>query len=55
MRNLLLSAASVGIIGGADGPTAIFVASSPDWWKYAVGAAVIALIIFLMIRRRKKS
>ena len=52
MKNIL--PLSVGIIGGADGPTAIFVTSSPDWWVYAVGAAVIAAAIALIIRKKKK-
>ena len=54
MNNLLLS--SVGIIGGADGPTAILVAYPSDWWKYAVGAAVIviAAAVFIICRKKKK-
>ena len=54
MHQLLLS--SIGIIGGADGPTAIFVAYPHDWWKYAIGAAavIIALIALIIRRKRKK-
>ena len=54
MHQLLLS--SIGIIGGADGPTAIFVAYPDDWWKYAIGAAavIIALITLIIRRKRKK-
>jgi len=52
MKNLLLS--SVGIIGGADGPTAIFVAVSPDWWIYALGATVIAAAAIALIICKKK-
>lgn len=39
------SAASVGIIGGADGPTAMFVTVSP---MSLVGRAAIALIVLLL-------
>lgn len=53
------SAASIGIIGGADGPTAIFVSStawgSPYLW--AGGFAVLALagfVTMLILRKRKK-
>ncbi len=52
--NILFS--SIGIIGGADGPTAIFVTASPDWWKYAIGAAavVIAVVATIILRRKNK-
>jgi len=54
MKNIL-SAADIGIIGGADGPTAIFVDVSPDWWVYALGAlAVVGAAVFLLIRKRRK-
>ena len=51
MRNLL---SSVGIIGGADGPTAIFVTSSPDWPLYAVCMTAVIIAAALIIRRRMK-
>jgi len=35
-------AASVGIIGGADGPTAVFVTGSPVW---LIAAIVVALVV----------
>ncbi len=47
----------IGIIGGADGPTAIFVTTSDDFWIYVgIAAAVIVTIItaVLIIKRRKK-
>ncbi len=53
-------AGSVGIIGGADGPTAIFVTSSPmpSLWSAAAVFAVLAaagfLGYFLMKRRKRK-
>ena len=45
--------ASIGIIGGADGPTSIFVAGSVDviWLAAAVVAA--AAVIVWLIRRKK--
>ena len=51
MKNLLVS--SIGIIGGADGPTAIFVTASPDLWKYVLGAAVVVIAIVVLIIRKK--
>lgn len=45
--------ASLGIIGGADGPTSIFVAGSVDviWLAAAVVAAAAAIV--WLIRRKK--
>ena len=46
----------VGIIGGADGPTAILVASGVPLWLYvALGATVAAavLVIALLLKNRK--
>lgn len=45
-------AASVGIIGGADGPTAIFIATSPDYFWYQTGFALIILTIAALVYRR---
>jgi len=43
------------VIGGADGPTAIFIASSYDWvLLVALGVLVIGVILFFVIRKRKK-
>ena len=44
MRGQILNseAASIGIIGGADGPTAIFV-TTPDWTGYVVPVAALIL------------
>ena len=38
-------AASIGIIGGADGPTAIFV-TSPTWTHWVVPALILVLGIY---------
>ena len=53
-------AGAIGIIGGADGPTSIFVSSSNAWgspYLWAGGFAVLALAGFLtmlILRKRKK-
>ncbi|MDD3169367.1 MAG: hypothetical protein PHC91_07910 [Eubacteriales bacterium] len=47
---------SAGIIGGADGPTAIFL-SSPGVLPYIIGAVVIlagSVITYLIIKRKKR-
>ena len=49
---LPLKALSVGIIGGADGPTAIFVTGS--LWPLVAGAAVIIGIGLMVLIKRKK-
>ena len=46
--------ASVGIIGGADGPTAIFL-TAPGWVQLAVGAAICAAVLAVGIILLKKS
>ena len=48
--------ASVGIIGGADGPTAIFVASNINWLFVCgfIGIIVVAILVALFIYRNKK-
>lgn len=47
---------SIGIIGGADGPTAIFVTSSTNWQDICALIAIIllTLVIILVIRHNKK-
>lgn len=39
---------SVGIIGGADGPTAIFITTSPDYQEYIWYQAGITVLVLLM-------
>ena len=46
--------ASIGIIGGADGPTAIFV-TTPSWTEYVVPLLVLAVGIWGYLRLRKCS
>ena len=48
--------ASVGIIGGADGPTAIFITSGTNWINiYSfIGAIIVIAFIAYFIYRNKK-
>ena len=50
----IVKALSIGIIGGADGPTAIFV-TGPDW--KIVAALILAACVggFLWLRKRRKN
>lgn len=50
MTNLL----SMGVIGGADGPTAIFVTVGDPWGFLLLVAGVILLGWFLYLKFRKK-
>ena len=45
--------ADIGIIGGADGPTAIFVTSSSGagWLLFGIVALAVAAVYFLLRRR----
>lgn len=45
--------ASIGIVGGADGPTAIFVAGSFDFIWLAAAVVAAAAVIVWLIRRKK--
>ncbi len=48
--------ASIGIIGGADGPTAIFVTGSDLTWMLAVALIIFAIgacVLFAIFRKRK--
>lgn len=44
----------VGVIGGADGPTAIFVAVSPSVWIWLGAGLLIAAVCFYLWRRKKR-
>lgn len=48
-----MDAVSLGIIGGADGPTAILVSGSPDlgWW--IAGVVIVAGIAIGLVWRKK--
>lgn len=46
---------SVGIIGGADGPTKVFVAAAPFWWApFVLIAAVITAAAWAVVRRIRR-
>lgn len=50
-------AASIGIIGGADGPTSVFIAGSVSNTNYLLLALVIALIgtvVYIMCNKKSK-
>ena len=48
--------ASIGIIGGADGPTATFVTSNINWPHVCgfIGILVVAILVVFFIYRNKK-
>ena len=56
MGNRISQAASIGIIGGADGPTAIFVTSSVNWQRVfgLIGAVAVAVLAVVLICRKCK-
>ena len=47
---------SIAVIGGSDGPTAIFTATSPDaGWPLIVLILLLAAgVLFVILRRKKK-
>ena len=49
-------AASIGIIGGADGPTAIFVTSNTNWLNIGIflGAALLIIFVAIIYHNKKK-
>ena len=49
-----VDAGSVGIIGGADGPTSIFV-TAPDWTGLAIGTVIFAVLLTAGIVLLRKS
>ena len=52
---LYLSRAAGGIIGGADGPTAVYISSAgPNWPMLAILATLLVLGIFGLFRTRKR-
>ena len=53
-RILALSSQSIGIIGGADGPTAIFVSGFPK--RVVVGVVLVAIGVIgaVLFEKRKK-
>ena len=49
-----IDAGTVGIIGGADGPTSIFV-TAPDWTGLAIGTVIFAVLLTVGIVLLRKS
>ena len=50
-----LAANSVGIIGGSDGPTAVFIATKPSFWILAAAVAALAgAVLFWCLKKRKR-
>ena len=49
-----MSGQSFGVIGGADGPTAILVAGQFPWALVAIGAAVTVAVVVALILLLKK-
>ena len=49
----MMLSASIGIIGGADGPTSILVSTSPApvWW--IIGAVALAAAVIFLLKRKK--
>ena len=50
-------AASIGVIGGADGPTAIFVTSNTNWLNiggFLAAAAVAIWVVVIIYNNQKK-
>lgn len=45
---------SIAVIGGADGPTAIYVAAKTSPWVWGSAALVVAGIIWVCVRAVKK-
>lgn len=55
MKTLFNSGGSIGIIGGANGPTAILVTYPDNWWMYVLGAAaVLAVVVLIFICKKRK-
>jgi Na+-transporting methylmalonyl-CoA/oxaloacetate decarboxylase beta subunit len=47
-------ASSIGVIGGADGPTAVFVGLSPSLSLWIIGGAAVLLLLGLVIYHIQK-
>ena len=47
---------SIGVIGGADGPTAIFVGSAINWLLVGiVGVAILAGVILAIVLKKRRT
>lgn len=45
---------SIGVIGGADGPTAVFVAGSLGSWVVPLLVVIVLLLVVILIYRKRK-
>lgn len=45
---------SIGIIGGADGPTSVFIAGKTNWFEIAGSIAIVIILIAAIIYFVKK-
>lgn len=45
---------SIGVIGGADGPTAVFITGDFSWIRASLLAAALVLAVVLVIKLLKK-
>lgn len=45
---------NIGIIGGADGPTQIYVTSGLRWYEIAAIALAVIILVLIIIRTIKK-
>ena len=50
------TAASIGIIGGADGPTAVFVTSQINWPSICglIGVVIVTVVVAIIVYLNKK-
>ncbi|MGI5977224.1 MAG: sodium ion-translocating decarboxylase subunit beta [Candidatus Limivicinus sp.] len=48
-------AASIGIIGGADGPTAVFITANPETALIAAALAMAVIAVIVILFRRRNS
>ncbi len=56
MSGILLKSESggIGIIGGADGPTSIFISSPLNWYLITIIALELFFTMYLLLTRTKK-
>ena len=55
MTGCAQESASIGIIGGADGPTKVIVATGGEgWWILPAAIVLLAAGLVLFLRRRRK-
>ncbi len=45
--------ANIGVIGGADGPTAIFITEPSPWLIPVLGGLIMGLMLYIILRRKR--